>query len=416
MKLLLLAPYCDAYDVGESRAACDWVRHLAMRYDVTVLTLHRHGRVPLAEQVNNIQVVSWQEPRWLRLHERLNAMMKPAYPYFYRRARTWLEANIERFDLVHQIGPLAMRYPCPAMGLGKPYILGPLAGSLSTPVGFQQDGPIDAWYARLRSIDHLRLHHDPWLRRSYRQAAHVMGTGAYVLETLGDIGIKSFSIESEIGIPNLVPMLRRAHQPKTLLHIGRGVRTKGLRDAIRCVARLADRFPVLTLISAGHGPETERCKALAGSLGIIDRVQFKGQVDQASVEQLYQQADIFLYPSFREPRTDVVFEAMRHGLPVVIADRGGPGHVIDQRSGIKVKVTDPEQFAGDLALAVSRLLLDPKRYASLADGARDRVATLGYWRNKLDRLDQVYQTALRGMEPAKRQTAIVDNKTKGYAA
>ncbi|MBV6632338.1 MAG: glycosyltransferase family 4 protein [Alphaproteobacteria bacterium] len=394
MRLVIITPYCDGTDVGESRSACDWVRHLAMRYDVTVLTMQRAGRTPLEEQIKDLKVVSWPEPSWLRVHERLNAMMKPAYAFFYRKARRWLADNLDNFDLVHQIGPLAMRYPCPATGLGKPYILGPLAGSLTTPPGFTQDGPIDAWYARLRAVDHLRLKHDPWLRRSYREAAHIMGAGTYVQEALDDIGIKSFSVESEIGIPNLAPLTPRRREPKTLLHIGRGVRTKGLRDAIRCLARLHERFPDLTLISAGKGPEIDRCKAEAERLGVSAKIQFLGQVAKAETEALYQDADIFLFPSFREPSGNVVFEAMRHGLPVVTTDRGGPGHVVDNRSGIKVKAIDPEQLAGDLAREVSQLLLDPKRYAALVDGARDRVATLGYWRNKLDRVDQFYQAAL----------------------
>lgn len=371
MRLVVISPYCDGTDVGEANSACDWVRHLAMRYEVTVLTLHRKGRQPLEEQVNNIRVVAWDEPAWLRLHERLNAMMKPAYAAFHRKARRWLAEHADEYDLVHQIGPLALRYPCPANGLDKPYVLGPLAGSVSTPEGFKQDGPIDAWYTRLRAVDHIRLRYDPWLRRSYREAAHILGAGTYVQEALAPIGIGSFSIESEIGIANLPPMPPRRREPKTLLHVGRGVRTKGLRDAVRTMARLADRFPDIRLISAGSGPEIERCKAEAQRLGVTDKIEFRGHVPRHEIEALYQQSDIFLFPSFREPSGNVVFEAMRHGLPVITADRGGPGHVVDQRSGIKVKAHDPEQMAGDLASAVTQLLIDPKRYASLVEGARD---------------------------------------------
>jgi len=48
-------------------------------------------------------------------------MLKPGYLPFYIRARRWIRqalARGERFDIAHQPVPVAMRYPCPAAGLG----------------------------------------------------------------------------------------------------------------------------------------------------------------------------------------------------------------------------------------------------------------------------------------------------------
>ena len=45
---------------------------------------------------------------------------------------------------------------------------------------------------------------------------------------------------------------------------------------------------------------------------------------RAEVEALYESHDLFCFPSFREPAGGVLYEAMRHGLPVITTDRGGP--------------------------------------------------------------------------------------------
>ena len=139
--------------------------------------------------------------------------------------------------------------------------------------------------------------------------------------------------------------------------------TKGLRDAIRALALLPEDLDV-TLDVAGEGEETPLCRALARELGVAQRVRFHGRVDRDRVETLYAEADAFLFPSFREPSGSVVFEAMRHGLPVITADRGGPGHVVDDDSGLRVAVTDPERFAA------RSLLLEPGPTVVLEHGAR----------------------------------------------
>ena len=403
MRLVVLAPYCDGTDVGESHCAFQWVSHLAERFDVTLLTLQRQGRQPVAEQLPDVNVVSWPEPSLWRRHERLNAMMKPAYWGYYRKARRWLRDHRQRIDIVHQIAPLAMRYPCPATGLGLPYMIGPLGGSLNTPddiatmpVPGMAEAPVDKWYARLRSIDHWRFAHDPWLRRSYAQADIVIGVGDYVRRLLHRIELQAFHVESELGIEGLSDshQARLARPVRRLLHVGRGVRMKGLQEAVQCLADLAADYPELTLISAGQGPEIERCQKLANHLGVAERCSFLGQIPRERVETLYQEADIFLFPILREPSGSVLFEAMRHGLPPVVARAGGPGHVIDNRSGSAIDCHDAMQFRQALAMAVRKLADDRDHYQAMVAGTRERVARLGLWSHKMDRIEALYRQVL----------------------
>jgi len=336
--------------------------------------------------------------RW----ERLNAAIKPGYFTFARRARRWIRialARGERFDLVHQLSPLALRYSSPATGLVAPLIIGPLAGSLVTPRAFRSEFSGEPWYMRLRGLDRLRFRLDPALRRTYREADLLIGVAPYVRETLESAGIplKRFVTMTEVGLDSLPPAVKRPAPPPgalKLLFVGRVVRSKGVRDAVRAIAKLGD-LPDVTLDVVGDGFDLAACRAEAERLGVTDRVVFHGRQPRERVDDFYRAADAFLFPSFREPSGNVVVEAMSWGLPLIVADRGGPGHVVDDASGIRVPVTTPERYAQDLAGAIRRLADHPERHAAMGAAARERIAGLALWTVKIDRLDCLYAELLQ---------------------
>lgn len=408
LKVLLIAPNCDGTDVGESWWAYQWARALGSEVDLILLTFQRASRVPVAEQLPNVEVNTCAEPNWLTGHERLNAMLKPAYPIFYGWARTWIRQALREgrcFDLGHQLTPLALRYPSPFTGMGLPYVFGPLGGSLDTPPGFRTECGSAAWFTKLRQIDRFRLRWDPSLRRSYSEAALVLGVAPYVRRVMDGIPLKRFEVTSECGIDSLAPASLRARPEQgrlKLLHVGRGVRTKGLRDVIRALALLAD-FPGVTLDCAGQGEEMALCQREAERLGVSDRVRFHGQIPRCDVEALYAAADLFVFPSFREPSGSVVFEALRWGLPVIATNRGGPAYVIDNSCGLRVQAENPTQLANDLAAEIRNLAIQPQQLEALRKGASRRVEAIGLWPHKAAQMVSYYHE-------------LVDAKDKELAA
>ena len=395
MRVLLIAPNIDATEVGEAFVAHRWAEALAHRVDLTVLAFQRPGRPPLASQLPSARVVTWPEPAWALRNERLNAMLKPAWPHFAMLVRRWIAealAQGERFDIAHQLMPQAARYASPLRHFDIPYVIGPLGGALDTPLAFRTECASAPLFTRLRALDQYRFRHDPWLRASYSRAACVLGVAPYVREVLSDMPLRRFEPVLELGIDEVVPRNARPARPGQLLvlHVGRGVRTKGLRDTVRAIARLRD-MPGVTLTSAGVGEEIELCRAEARRLGVAHRVTFLGRVPRAEVETLYASHDAFCFPSFREPAGGVLYEAMRHGLPVVTADRGGPGWIIDDASGMRVPVTDPERYARDIASALRQLADAPALRLRLGEGARAKVRREGLWCAKASAMVALYK-------------------------
>ncbi|MGI8685676.1 MAG: glycosyltransferase family 4 protein [Acidimicrobiales bacterium] len=397
-RLLLVAPGCDPTDVGESWVGFQWVSRLSERHDVTLLTYHKRDRKPPSASLPGVRVIEWPDVPLVGRNERLDSLLKPGYPAFYVRARRWVRQALrdgERFDLAHQVVPVAMRYPCPASGLGLPVVIGPVGGSLPTPPGFAGDEGTSPWYQRLRAFDSARLRRDPLLRRTFDTAACVLVIAPYAQAALGARKVRRFVVMSETGLEAL-PVLdgaRPASEATRLLYVGRVIRSKGLRDVIRALGRLKPDVAV-TLDVVGDGFDAGACKELVAELGLSDVVTFHGKRPRAEVDAFYRAADVFVFPSYRESGGNVTFEAMGFGLPLIVSDVGGPGAVVDETCGIRIHPEDPESFADGIAEAITQLAGDPDLRRRLGTGARRQVEAIGMWDGKIARAEELYADIL----------------------
>ena len=393
LRLLIIAPACDGEDVGEAWVAFQWIKELAESFDVTLLCTYKLGHTPMSQQLPGVRVVEWAEPAGVDRFERLNSLMQPGYLPFYVRARRWIRSRQragEQFDIAHQVIPVAMRYPSPAAGLGLPLVIGPVGGSLESPPGFTAEEGATPWWQRLRQLDAWRIRHDRLLRRTYESADCVIGIADYVAEFLSDLRIQRLEIMSETAVHGVQPPIDRSRRVGTirLLHVGRTVRTKGLRDVIRAMADLRDLDVHLDVV--GDGNDREACEELATALKIGDLVTFHGKLPRAEVDAFYERADVFVFPSYREPGGNVSLEAMSFGLPVIICRRGGPGASVDDSCGIRLDSVSPQQLAADCAAAIRSLVTDRELRLRMGAAGREYVATHHLWSHRVARLNTIY--------------------------
>lgn len=399
MRVLIIAPYFDKNVPGESWCTYKWVEGMCERCEATVLTTHSAGWDASASPIRAKTLVNWTHPTLKGKLARIDYELKPHYLLFYWRARRWIKKALrqgQKFDLVHQVNPVAVRYPSPVAGLGLPYVTGPHAGSLATPAGFLEECRETHWFRKLRSLDQWRIRHDPWLRRSFGGASVVVGVAPYLGEFLAPVGLRKYVMMAETGAEVLGTQPKSAppaDRPLRLLFVGRIIRTKGVIDAIRAVA-IAAKECSLTLDILGAGDMTEQCQAAARDLGVADRVTLHGRKSRQEVYEWYQRSDVFLFPSFREPSGTVVFEAMGFGLPIITSTVGGPGYVVNDSCGILVEPRNPTQYANDLAGAILRLARNRQLIATLSRGALERLEDVASWEKRLDRMAALYADVL----------------------
>jgi len=140
-------------------------------------------------------------------------------------------------------------------------------------------------------------------------------------------------------------------------------------------AAFPDAGPLLTVF--GEGPDRERLEALAGSLGVSERVRFRGHV--ATSEEVWTElgrARLAVQPSAREGFGLFPLEAMAAGLPVVHCESSESAVAELVRDGVE-GVGAPAD-AGGLARVLVELLGDDGRRRRLAAAARARAAEYDY--------------------------------------
>jgi len=150
--------------------------------------------------------------------------------------------------------------------------------------------------------------------------------------------------------------------------VSRLVPYKRVDLVLDAVARLGERWPDLELVVIGRGPEEERLRAQARSLGIHDRVTFAGHLPRhADVLREIAGSTAFVSASEIEGFGIVVVEASAVGCPIVVSDIGVFREVTgDGTGGLLFRAGD----AAHLAAQLERLLADPDLRAACSRAGR----------------------------------------------
>lgn len=126
---------------------------------------------------------------------------------------------------------------------------------------------------------------------------------------------------------------------------------------------------------ARDAQEGRKAQALAGRLGLAERVTWHGEVDADLLAALYAQAELFVLPSWHEGYGMALAEALARGLPVVSCAAGAIVDTVPADAGILV----PPGDADALRAALRRLMDAPEARRALAAGARAAAARLPRW-------------------------------------
>jgi len=173
--------------------------------------------------------------------------------------------------------------------------------------------------------------------------------------------------------------------------IGRLEEQKGHANIIRALGLMLQTAPEdlqrrLRLLIVGGGRlrgELERVAAAAG-------VRFAGS--RSDVAEILRSLDLYVMPSLWEGLSLAMLEAMAAGLPVIISDVGGAAEVLgDGEFGIRV----PPGDVAALARAVMALVQDEAERRRLGAAAQRRVREHYDLRERVARLEAVYETLLK---------------------
>jgi len=152
------------------------------------------------------------------------------------------------------------------------------------------------------------------------------------------------------------------------LNVGRLEPQKGQPVLLRAFQKVAAELPNSYLVLVGEGSQIKSLQALAGELGIADRVKFLGQ--RSDVGAFLEMSDVFVFPSLFEGLPLAPIEAMLKSLPCIVTSIEPVLELFaDGETGIVVRPGSVDE----LAAAMRRVYADPELRKRLGAHARSKA-------------------------------------------
>lgn len=306
-----------------------------------------------------------------------------------------LRREISCFDMVH----LHSTFLWPtwaaariAHRAGVPYILSP-RGMLGSDVIRRKSRVVKSLW--IRFIE----------QRTIRESAALHVTAELERAEIQGLGLKTPTIHS---IPNGVdwPASHGRLAQGPFADIGKPYALFLSRiDAKKGLDRLIAAWqwvPELTLIIAGNDENDYRSQleSLAVANRVEGRIRFVGMVSDDHKWALYENAALFVLPSYSENFGNVVAEAMAMGCPVVVTPQVGLASLVGESGAGVVVDGDPET----LAEAIRALLRDPSRRRMMGERGRFIARQKLSWKSVAEQMESLYRelgrTSRGGVPPA----------------
>ncbi len=173
-----------------------------------------------------------------------------------------------------------------------------------------------------------------------------------------------------------------------LLFVGRLDNDKRPETFVKLAAKLNKQIAAVPMEFqiAGAGELKTKLENLAQEFELTpDKLKFLGLC--ADMKSVYQGADILVSTSVREGTSNVILEAMAHGLPVIATNTGGTPDILTDRTGILVEADNEDE----LNAAAAKLILNKKLRTELGSNGLEYVRKNHSLENLQTQLSEIYK-------------------------
>ncbi|MGB8452457.1 MAG: glycosyltransferase [Anaerocolumna sp.] len=181
------------------------------------------------------------------------------------------------------------------------------------------------------------------------------------------------------------------HKDKiNLLFVGRFVYYKGCEVLLRAVSQVDG----IELTMVGSGELEAKLKEEAVLLGIQNRINFRGNLDENELNKAFEDCDVFVLPSVLKSEAFglVQIEAMAYGKPVINTKlpSGVPYVSIDHLTGLTVPPDDVQALAN----AIQWMVEHEDERIEMGRRARERVEECYQMNVMLNRIMYTYESLI----------------------
>ena len=413
LSILINAYACSPGMGSEPGMAWNWCVNLAKHCELHVITE--------GEFRERIETVLPTVPQERNLHFYYNPVPDEVRQMcwnqgdwrFYRHYKKWqwktylIAKEIcrkRKIDILHQLNMIGFREPGYLWKLsretGVPFVWGPIGGLKQFPVEFlkEVDWKIKLFNRLKNCINVLQIKYGCRVNNALKTADVLISSipDSYKM-------IKKYKHLESVIIPETgcyalqnIEIATEDSKKKglSLLWVGKFDFRKQLGIAIKAIAKAKELKDLkLTICGSGNDLQIAQYKQLAQDLGIDGQISWLGNIPNDKVLAEMKKADLFFFTSVSEDTSTVVLEAVSCGLPVLCFDACGFGYVINDKVGIKIPLTNPEQSVKDFADRIEYLYSHRDVLSEMSKNCRQRQEELS-WGNKAKHMIELYKDCL----------------------
>ncbi|HEC58025.1 hypothetical protein LCGC14_0480250 [marine sediment metagenome] len=414
MKILLLAEVCNPNWPSLPDFSYSLAKYIAKHTEVVLVT-HIRNKQDI-EQYNDFSEIVFIDNEYIAspLHKISNVLQRlgvggmmtnmalkyPANIVFeyevYKKFKARLKNN--EFDLIHRISPVSPTVPSPIASWSDiPFIYGPLNGALAWPKQYKE-----VIKKEREILIHVRGLYKflPYYKSTFVHSVKILAAFKHVEKEIPEkerhkiVRFNELGVDTDLYRPADIYEVSSAVQSCQFLFVGRLVPLKCAHVVIMAFAESKFLRENHKLKIVGDGPERESLEKLIEQFNLYPCVEILGWKNQAEVAQYMRESDVFVFPTIREAGGNVLLEAMSSGLPSIVPNYGGPAELIDDTVGIKVDLSDKEQFQQDYIKEMELLAEDLKLRNILSINAREQALKRHDWRVKGEEIKQIYNSII----------------------
>jgi glycosyltransferase involved in cell wall biosynthesis len=311
---------------------------------------------------------------------------------FGERARDWLLAHADEFDVVHDNQTLSDGI----LDIQQAGI--PLVTTIHHPITRDRKLALAAEPRWTRRLMIRRWHDFLTMQTAVARQLNYIVTVSKVSRTdiIADFGVDPATIAvmyNGVEADLFRPMAHIERQPAQIIATASAdTPHKGLQVLLRAAASLRQEGRELNLVLIGKPRAGGATEQLVSQLNLNAHIRWVSGVEHATIVELYAESTVAVVPSLYEGFGLPAVEAMACGIPLIVSDGGALPEVAGE-GGVVVPAGDPDA----LAAAIKALLDDPAARAALGARARERGINEFSWDVCAARLVHYYRGAIAGL-------------------
>lgn len=385
-KILISAHEFSPYLGSECKHAWNVLKELSFKHELTIL-FNEHNQFGINNYKQDVEKEKYQfserttfiaikNPTISKIISTINKYIfskgsNIGNPYLYFLAVKFWEKKVlrlvkknrleENISIIHHFNHISFREPGYLWKLNKPFIWGPVSGTMIVPRSFIKTMRLgDKLKNYLRNLlNYLTkrlsfrvygatIKSDKILCVSNEDAKFFLENNNSV-EIFPDVGLTDIFFKN--NSKNQLPKLRAAW-------IGRIDSLKSL-DILIEAANLSETIQKeLDIIIIGEGPLLEKYKKTVMNLGLDNIFTFIGKIPHKQIQDQIIKVDFLIHTSIKEATSTVILEGLQSSKPFIAHNAFGIRPLINKNLGFGVEYKDIESSISGFKNTIESILND----------------------------------------------------------